>query len=807
MGDTPADASRRQFLRAAVGGSAGLAAWAILGDASTAQARTAAGRALRGPAAQDLDLGSGWRFGPWANGAGAVGYDDGALPAVDLPHGLTPLSWDGWDPSAWQSQWLYRRHFPLPASALRMRLFLDFQAAMSATTPWINGTALPQHLGGYLPFSFELTDLVRPGDNVLAVDVDDTWDWPVPPQGNPTGPTAIDFYQPGGIYRPMRIRAVPQVFLSDVYARPRNVLSATRSLDVTVTVDAAVAIPAGGRVHVVLSQGGRVVATAAQAVPIAAGTTTATLTMSRLPGVQLWDIRRPVLYDVRTILSIGGAAVHENSVRTGFRDGQFEVDGFYLNGRRLKLFGLSRHQLYPFAGVAQPARVQRRDAEILRNELNCNVVRCSHYPQADAFLDACDELGLMVWEELPGWHYVGDAGWQDLAVRDVTDMVRRDRSRPSVIIWGVRVNESPVNSDTAALYARTTKAARALDDARPTSGAMDQHSTAYWSEDVFAFNDYTRTSAGAAALQEPIPDLPYLITEAVGQYDYVGGTGFDQHYQRTSSAAVQARQASLHAQAHELGAGDNRYCGVIGWAGFDYQSGHGSVVGGVKYAGVCDMFRLPKLGASIYQAQVDPRLRPVIAPSFYWDFGADFTPDGPGAGAMICSNCESLQVFIGGTYRMTVTPDVSRFGHLAFPPSFADLTTDGSSLPDLRIDGFVGDQRVISRSFSADRALDQLVVAADDREIGADGSDATRVTFAVVDRYGAPRPGTGGPDVSIAVSGPGVLAGESPFALGRAGGAGAVWIRGRGQPGRIRVTVTHPALGAREVTIDAVGPA
>ncbi|HLH57685.1 MAG TPA: glycoside hydrolase family 2 TIM barrel-domain containing protein, partial [Streptosporangiaceae bacterium] len=747
MSDTPAEASRRQFLRAAACGSAGLAGWAILRDQPAARAGTAPRQVRRGPASQDLDLASGWRFGPWADGAGAVGYDDSALPAVDLPHGLTRLSWDNWDPSTWQSQWLFRRHFSLPAPARRMRVFLEFRGAMGAATPWLNGTALPRHLGGYLPFSFELTDLVRPGDNVLAVDVDDTWAWQVPPQGNPTGPTAIDFYQPGGIYRPVRIRTVPQVFLSDVYAKPVNVLSPSRSLDVTVTVDAAAPVPAGARVDVVLSQGKRVVATAVQAMPIPAGTTTATLTLSRLAGVRLWDVDSPALYDVRAILSIGGVPVHEYSVRTGFRDARFELDGFFLNGRRLTLFGLSRHQLYPFAGVAQPDRVQRRDAEILRNELNCTIVRCSHYPQADAFLDACDELGLMVWEELPGWHYVGDAGWQDLAVRDVTDMVQRDRSRPSVVIWGVRVNESPVSSETAALYARTTQAARALDDARPTSGAMDEHSTADWSEDVFAFNDYTRTPAGAVALQDPIPGYPYLVTEAVGQYDYAGGTGFDQHYQRTSSAAVQERQASLHAQAHELGAGNDRYCGVIGWAAFDYQSGHGSVTDGVKYAGVCDMFRLPKLGASIYRAQVDPRLRPVIAPAFYWDFGADFTPGGPGADAMICSNCDSLQVFVGGAYRTTVTPDVARFGHLAFPPSFADLATDPSSLPDLRIDGFLGGRRIISRSFSADHALDQLAVAADDPEIDAGGSDATRVTFAVVDRYGAARPALTGPDV------------------------------------------------------------
>src|SRR5207248_10639755 len=129
-----------------------------------------------------------------------------------------------------------------------------------------------------------------------------------------------------------------------------------------------------------------------------------------------------------------GIGRHALSRRIGFREASFRPDGFFLNGKRLQLFGLSRHQLYPYAGMAMGARAQRKDAEILKNEFNCNMVRCSHYPQSPAFLDACDELGLMFWEEAPGWHNVSSmAAWQDAVVRDVRDMVIRDRSRPSVI--------------------------------------------------------------------------------------------------------------------------------------------------------------------------------------------------------------------------------------------------------------------------------------------------------------------------------------------------------------------------------------
>ena len=184
-----------------------------------------------------------------------------------------------------------------------------------------------------------------------------------------------------------------------------------------------------------------------------------------------------------------GAGSHTLTRQIGFREASFQPDGFYLNGERLQLFGLNRHQLYPYAGMAMPARVQRQDAVILKNELNCNMVRCSHYPQSRHFLDACDELGLLVWEEAPGWHNVNASlVWQNMVVQNVRDMVTRDRSRPSVVIWGTRLNETP---DVPGLWAATRQAAAELDSSRPSSGAVTYHHPIGWDEDVFAINDYS----------------------------------------------------------------------------------------------------------------------------------------------------------------------------------------------------------------------------------------------------------------------------------------------------------------------------
>jgi beta-galactosidase len=324
-------------------------------------------------------------------------------------------------------------------------------------------------------------------------------------------------------------------------------------------------------------------------------------------------------------------------------------------------------------------------------------------------------------------------------------------------------------------------------------------------QDVFAANDYTsrrgRDGRKRPRLhpRSPRTDRPYLISEAVGTL-----SGPARYYRRTDPQRVQQGQAVAHARVHNLAGADDRYCGLLAWSGIDYESGTGrNTHQAVKYTGVVDLFRVPKPGAAIYQAQLDPRIRPVIAPAFYWDFGP-VSPVTRLPAAMICANLDRLVLYVGGAHHATVTPDAANYPHLRYPPSFAGFgRVDGRALPDLRIDGYLGDELVASRSFAADPAGDELSVRADDRDLVADGTDATRVVFRVVDRYGAPRPYAGG-QVDLAVHGPAVLVGDNPFAFGDAGGVGAVWIRTLpGSAGQVTVRATHPTLGSAATVIDA----
>jgi beta-galactosidase len=755
----------------------------------------------RGAAMRVMRLDRDWLFGgKMTQGATAADFADAGFKRVTLPHCVAPLSWWNWDPAAWEDVWIYRRHFGLPSEFDGLRVFAHFDRVMEGAKPVVNGHALDGREGGFLPLEREITGMVREGENVLAVEVDGRW-LNAPPSGSPRGPKSVDYLMAAGSTGSVTLRAVPQMFIRDVFAKPVNVMDAGRRLEMKCTVDAAGTLPAKVRLEAMLRDGQRVVAGAMRLTTIEKPQQDVEIVMERLENVQLWDVENPKLYELEVTLFVAGRAVHAHRTRIGFRDARFEMEGFYLNGKRLQIFGLNRHEIFPYTGFAMPDRVMRRDAEMLRRELNCNMVRCSHYPQSEAFLDACDELGLMVWEETPGWQYLGDATYDDRVVRDVREMVLRDRNHAAIVIWGVRVNES---ANDPVLYAKTRQAADELDGTRQTSGTMTPDSRKTWKtewhQDVFAYDDYHSAPDGSVGILPPVEGYPYLITETVGQFNY-GGKGFGRTYRRTGDAGLQMQQGLLHAQAHSKAAANQRICGVIAWCAIDYASLM-NAWNTIKCPGVVDVFRIPKLGAGFYKAQVDAKVRAVIEPDFWWDFGEQ-TPAGPGKRAAIFSNCERLEVYLDGKLRGRLEPDRGGFGGIKYAPFFADLTVENGARPELRIDGLVGGTKVLSRQFSADRGADRFFVRADDAELVADGVDATRVAFGVEDKFGALRAFAGG-EVQLNVEGPAEMVGDRAFKLENSGGAAAVWVKAlEGQTGVVRVTARHGALGTKTVEIRA----
>ena len=656
---------------------------------------------------------------------------------------------------------------------------------MAATTVWLNGEKVGEYNGGYTPFSFELTPHLDPrGCNLLAVEVDSRELPEVPPFGY-----EIDYLTFGGIYREVALRLVPPTHIADICARPSGVSAGVATLDVIVSLNQIEPNRGVNLIEVALLEEQTILARTAITLPQlnnAVDTVPYMLRLHDLAGIVAWDLDNPHLYTVRVRLLADAKLVDEDSRRVGFRTASFTENGFELNGRVIKLHGLNRHQTYPYAGGAMPTRVQQRDATILKKTLKCNIVRTSHYPQSRHFLDACDEQGLLVLEEIPGWQHVGDAAWQDLAIDNVRRMIHRDRNRPSIVLWSVRINES---RDDHAFYSKTNAVARELDPTRQTIGVRSFQDSEFL-EDVFGMNDF------GFPLKAP-NHKRYLNTEFVGA---------EWPVRSSDNNAIQREHVLRYARIYNQLASDSSYAGGLGWCAFDYNT-HADFGAGdhVCYMGVMDMFREPKAASGFYRSLCDPQVEPVLEPAFHFaenDEPGDFHEE------VICSNCDALKCFVkpldapdGQAFHPIVelTPARDHFPHLAHPPFLLSLPNGNDDWGDLRIDGYVQGAKVISKTISGRGALRRLEVVADDASLFADGSDATRVVMRVTDEYGNVQRMCGDP-LRLTLSGPATLVGPKTVAL--TGGTIAVWIRATQQPGHVRFTATHEIFGAQVIEIE-----
>ena len=718
-----------------------------------------------------------WRYSKTvAENSHARDFDDSAYERVVIPHTNVKLPWHGFDEKTYEFISSYRRRFRLPASAKGNHVFVDFEGAMTASTVWINGHRLGEYMGGYTPFSFDLTPHVDfDGENVLVVDLDSTERADIPPFGY-----EIDYLTFGGIYREVSLRIVPGSFIENIFAKPKDVPSDHPGLDVDCHVQHLEASKQPLRLEAVLREGDQVVAKASQNVPVSAVTSEPvahTIHFAPLTGITLWDLQHPNLYKVEVTLYRGNQPVDQDSRVIGFRQAQFTDHGFELNGKVIKLRGLDRHQTFPWVGQAMPGRPQRRDAHVLRHHLKCNIVRTSHYPQSRHFLDACDEIGLLVLEEIPGWQHIGDEGWKRLAIDNVGRMIRRDWNRPSIILWGVRINESKDDHD---FYLRTNALAHKLDPTRQTGGIRSFQESEFL-EDVFTMNDF--------GWPLKPPNHPrYLNTEFVG-HTYPTKT-IDQ-VERLTEHTVR------HARVHDQLASNPQYAGGIGWCAFDYNT-HGDFGSGdrICYHGVTDIFREPKPAAGFYKSQCDPSEEIVLEPAFHWargDASIGFSR------AMVCSNCDQVKLYIANQLVAEADPDRKQFPHLKYAPFTIELNELFHQWGDLRLEGFIQGKLAITKHYSGRGVDTKFVLRPDDTSLIGDGADTTRVVLRVTDEFDAIRP-FANDSIKLEIEGPAEIIGDNPFSL--IGGTGAIWIRAKEQAGKVRLIATHPVLGKQEVSID-----
>jgi len=762
---------RRTFLQQTgtfIAGAA-LTPYAISEGATQSDAN-AAGRLV-------LPINRKWRYSrTQVEGGHDKTFDDSKFDQVVIPHTNVPLPWHGFDEKSYEFVSLYRRRFKLPPAAKGKHVFVDFEGVMTASTVWINGTRLGEYKGGYTPFSFDLTrHLDFDGENVLAVDVDSTERPDIPPFGY-----EIDYLTFGGIYREVSLRIVPPIFIENIFAHPKDVLTPTPSVDVDCFIQRTNSVREALQLEVELREGDRVVAKNKLALPSTATAgpepVKSTIHLEKLGDIKLWSLEQRNLYTVHVRLLRNNQVIDEDSRRFGFREAQFTDHGFELNGKVIKLRGLDRHQTFPWVGQAMAGRAQRRDADILRNKLKCNIVRTSHYPQSRHFLDACDEIGLLVLEEIPGWQHIGDKDWQDISIDNVSRMIRRDWNHPSIILWGVRINESRDNHD---FYTRTNALAHQLDPTRQTAGIRYFQESEFL-EDVFTMNDF--------GFPLKPPNHPrYLNTEFVG-HTYPTKT-IDQVERLTE-------HTMRHAHIHDQLASNPQYAGGIGWCAFDYNT-HGNFGSGdrICYHGVTDIFREPKPAAGFYKSQCDPSEEIVLEPAFHWargDASVGFSK------AVVCSNCDHLKFYIDNQLVADVDPDRKQFAHLRYAPFVLEMGELFHKWGDLKIEGYIQGKLVITKQMSGSGVDTKFQLLPDDTRLLADGADSTRVVLRVTDEFGCVRP-FANESIKFELQGPAQLIGDNPFSL--VGGTGAIWVRAQEHPGKAILKAVHPYLGAQQVEI------
>ena len=707
-------------------------------------------------------------------------FDDSGFERVVIPHSNTHLPWHSFDDKEYEFVSVYRRHFKVPPQARGRHVFVDFEGVMTASTVWLNGTRLGEYKGGYTPFSFELTPhLDFESDNVLTVEVDSSERVDIPPFGR-----QIDYLTFGGIYREVALRIVPATFIENIFARPKDVLTAGPGLDVDCFLQHLEPSREALLLEVTVRDGDRVLVTGTQRIATAAAAddpVAHTVRFENLERVMLWELKRPKLYSVHVRLLKGSLVVDGDSRTIGFREARFTDHGFELNGTVLKLRGLDRHQTFPFVGQAMPGRAQRRDAQILRNNFKCNIVRTSHYPQSHHFLDACDELGLLVLEEIPGWQHIGDEAWKDISVDNVRRMIRRDWNHPSIILWGVRINESRDDHD---FYTRTNALAHQLDPTRPTGGIRNFEQSELL-ENVFTVNDF------GFPLRAPNHPL-YLNTEFIGHtFPTKAIDNTERHTEHTLR----------HARVHNQLASNPQYAGGIGWCAFDYNT-HFDFGSGdrICYHGVADIFREPKPAAGFYKSQCDPEEEIVLEPAFRWARGDESIGFSKG---VVCSNCDHLKFYVDDKLIAEVDPDRNEFGSLRYPPFILQTHPFHDPWGNLRIEGYLQGKQVIAKSYSGRGIDQQFSVLPDDTQLVGDGADTTRVVLRVSDEFGAIR-SFANDAIQLEIEGPAEIIGDNPFTL--VGGTGAVWVRAKEQAGRVRLTATHPILGKRQIEIEITVP-
>ena len=551
---------------------------------------------------------------------------------VNIPHNPVEVPYNYFNEKIYQGIFIYEKHFDVDNYQEGRKYLLKFDGFMFKADISINGHQLGNFYSGYLPVEIDISEWVTPKNNVLLVKLDSHEDKDYPPFG-----FALDYITFSGIYREVSLYSYPSTYLTNFYIKGDMDGSLEIFYDKIGEEDIQIE-------HHVFD-GNKEIASFKE-------------DRAKIDNAELWDLSNPHLYQLRTTIKEGKDS--ETYIHNfAFRKVRFEKDGFYLNDKKIKLIGLNRHQGYPYMGYAASKALQEDDAQILKST-GVNIVRTSHYPQSEHFLNACDKLGLLVLDEIPGWQHIGPSEcWRNACLENTRKMVLKERNHPSVVAYGVRIDESVDDHD---LYTKTNQIAHELDKYRQTIGVRN-FTNSELLEDIYGYNDFSCDSMKIGLIPSKKVkhfDKPYLVTEYLGHMDPV---------KATSDIEKKIEVALRHAKVIEDNMKYEDIAGAIGWCFVDYQS-HTDFGSGDHMCphGVYDLYRNPKLSSYIYASQQEDK--PVL--ELLSNFKPGDVPEAIFNDLYVATNCDYIELYKNGEFVAKFEPLSKAFPHMKHPPILLD---------------------------------------------------------------------------------------------------------------------------------------
>jgi len=701
-------------------------------------------------------------------------FDDSKWENVCVPHTLelTSIKLNGYDEDKTQPTFMrkigwYRRNIHVDGSG--KKVFLEFEGAHQITTLWVNGKEVGVHkTGGYTPFIFDITDYVTPNaDNQITLRVDNRKSEVTPPDPGP-----FDYIKFGGLYRDVYLVETDKLHIThNIESMNSGVTITTPSVDY-VNGNATIDI----RTEVVNETNRPQKATLVQRVVDADGDVVLKLTQTAViapnmryrfcqtggieDDVKFWDLDSPYLYKVNTVLyDESGKAIDVVDNRLGLRKVEYDPEtGFRLNGKNIELIGFNRHQHYAYIGDAMPNSLHYKDMKQLK-QLGMNCVRTAHYPQDDEIIKACDELGLLVYEEAPTWISISHKNeWYENAVQAARVMVRNHKNSPSVIIWGTGINHrGPVPEMQFAI--------KQEDPTRLTSSQSSR---------------WTGWQCSG-------------WTDIFGNMNYGPGI-WDRH------EPLLAMEGNYGPEAIAPYKRDPMMPGMISWTAHAYYTFHDFGDGDEKTRlGALDAFRYPK-SDSIYWYPAEFVKKPYIHVVNPWD--------GKRQDIVIYSNAPKIEVLVNGkSYGMYKPSDNLKYDGLDHAPYIiSDIPYEAG---ELKVRGFYDGAYIEEKSVFTPQKAYKLNLIADtyDMDFKADGNDIMVVHAEVLDENGMRLKDYKG-EIKFTVKGDAEVIGDkvdieaNPVKIRR--GNGSALIRAGRKPGKIEITATSKGLKSASVNVETV---